>query len=339
MFEGNPDPTIRRAAATALGATRDRRSTESLRSGFREMPSDLPLARLPGEIGLRSAILEAISAQSGPGVYETLAVGIDSQNKYVRAAAAKAFGRVEDSRSADALIAAYKQDSDADVRAAALVALGSKRDPRIHALQVDALDRHHPDAIRVAAVESVVASATPGRSETLLRTLEEDSALAVRLAALRAVRALNEVPVDAVGARVRVEDLKTAEIVNVLNEAGWNPTGDRHRVYWWLTRSDGKSLLANWNTTKAVLLGDTIEGPKERAAYAVSAFVKLGRDEIIQPLVAALEQHGTPGLAEVFLNCGHGGLAQAAEDWAARHGYSIIRRPGSGNVTWGSLRG
>ena len=137
------------------------------------------------------------------------------------------------------------------------------------------------------------------------------------------------------------------------------------RVYSWIDHGDKKNVLANWEMSKDVLLYELfslhtrtnfVDG---RAVRAAEALVKLGREELIQDLVNLLNrgehtfdiagvsnaharQFYSPDrtererLAEVYLNCGHKRLAEAAEDWARHHGYLVKRSSGSPRVGWGA---
>lgn len=65
-------------------------------------------------------------------------------------------------------------------------------------------------------------------------------------------------------------------------------------------------------------------------------YIEKGETAGIPNLLSILDQHGDRAMAEDFLNCGHGQLNAAAVGWAARHGYSVSRGPGSHRVDWGS---
>ncbi len=65
------------------------------------------------------------------------------------------------------------------------------------------------------------------------------------------------------------------------------------------------------------------------------AFIGIGKEEIIPELIEKLNTVGNKTTAEAYLNCGHSGLANAAKEWAWRHGYSISTGSGNAPVGWG----
>ena len=62
----------------------------------------------------------------------------------------------------------------------------------------------------------------------------------------------------------------------------------------------------------------------------------VGAADTAKAMATSLVKLGDLEMAEAFLNCGSETLEQAAHDWAAAHGYTVISLPGSGGGTWGS---
>lgn len=58
----------------------------------------------------------------------------------------------------------------------------------------------------------------------------------------------------------------------------------------------------------------------------------VGRLDSADVLLASREEKV---IAEVYLNCRHKGLSKAAENWAARRGYSIPGGAGGAGPGWG----
>ena len=65
-------------------------------------------------------------------------------------------------------------------------------------------------------------------------------------------------------------------------------------------------------------------------------YIRLGRAGSEDVLIRALNKHGDKDMAVDYLNCGNDTLEQAAQDWAANHGYEVYTTPGvAGGPQWG----
>ena len=65
-------------------------------------------------------------------------------------------------------------------------------------------------------------------------------------------------------------------------------------------------------------------------------YIRLGRAGSEDVLMRALNKHGGKDMAVDYLNCGNDTLEQAAQDWAANHGYEVYTTPGvAGGPQWG----
>lgn len=73
-------------------------------------------------------------------------------------------------------------------------------------------------------------------------------------------------------------------------------------------------------------------------ATAYGFFIKQGVHGSEPTLINALKKYGDETMADVFLNCGNDALKRAAEDWAAKHGYTVdeVTSYGNGGIGWGS---
>jgi HEAT repeat protein len=67
-------------------------------------------------------------------------------------------------------------------------------------------------------------------------------------------------------------------------------------------------------------------------------YINQGEPGSEDALIEALNRFGNKGMAESYLNCGNGRLAQAAREWATRNGYRIVTTSGGGAAQWGSAR-
>ena len=123
-----------------------------------------------------------------------------------------------------------------------------------------------------------------------------------------------------------------------LKQLGWEPTKDREKVLMWLAARDKAQLTANWDTTKTVLLSEAGSGNVDAVANALYGFLGIGNASVIPDLKQNLNARGNKDIALVYLNCGQPELEAAAQDWAKRNGYQVIKTPGVSNSRkWGSL--
>ncbi|MEM9771028.1 MAG: HEAT repeat domain-containing protein [Cyanobacteria bacterium P01_D01_bin.73] len=128
------------------------------------------------------------------------------------------------------------------------------------------------------------------------------------------------------------------QAAKALDSLGWQPEGDREQVLFWLADRDKKKLKKNWDTTKAVLLGEAVSSNGEAVANALYGFVGIGDESVILDLKASLESRGTKEIALAYLNCGHPELEAAAQDWARSNGFQVVKsRTAEAAAEWGSF--
>jgi len=130
-----------------------------------------------------------------------------------------------------------------------------------------------------------------------------------------------------------------------------NDTSDdvRHAAAQGLTSFDkgdapGSKVHAQWKQTASAAL-DKVFQAKDYPAIAGAAhyYVRKGKEDTEPVLISALEAYGTKEMAEMYLNCGNEKLSAAAEEWAKKHYYTIVKRDipysTSAGPVWGSDRG
>ena len=87
---------------------------------------------------------------------------------------------------------------------------------------------------------------------------------------------------------------------------------------------------------KNVLIKDTESHNYHTIENAVYAFIGMGKEEILPVLAEKLTTDGKKAMAEVYLNCGHPELQEAAEEWADKNGYIISKSTEAPVITWGA---
>jgi len=128
------------------------------------------------------------------------------------------------------------------------------------------------------------------------------------------------------------------ELGAALKKIGWKPTSDTEQVYFWICNAAGANLKTQWEKTRQVLLADLKSLNQRRIENAVYTFVSLGKDDIVPELISILYARGDKEMAEMYLNCGHDGLHQAAQLWASAHGFRLMPLSGAGGdgTSWGN---
>jgi len=108
----------------------------------------------------------------------------------------------------------------------------------------------------------------------------------------------------------------------------------------WTNRSYARDYYDALQETEDYLVNDSIvryvlvSDVRLRVLYLA---MKLGTPGSEQQLIEVLDSHGDKEMAEDFLNCGSILLSDAAEDWAARHGYVVYTVTGGPRVSWGQF--
>ena len=178
----DPVPSVRQAAAEALGSTKDSVAVRALMEVLRSDESP-PVRRAAawslGEIG---------DAQAIPALTEALARDRDTE---VRKNAASALGDIDNPRATPALMTALERDAEASVRIEAAEALASIEDPAAIDVLIRVLDRDDDPGVRRAVIEAIDnmegARAVPAVSRAL-----RDANAEVRRAAAEALGSMDD---------------------------------------------------------------------------------------------------------------------------------------------------
>lgn len=141
---------------------------------------------------IRAAAMDAIGAlgKEAKGAGTTVKAALGDADESVRAAAARAYGAVEDGGDAVKTLSLKLLDKSEGVRAAALEGLRSLGDAAQTALpDVQAALKDASEGVRAAAAETLAALSDPERASALLTDLQpllKDASTSVRAAAARA---------------------------------------------------------------------------------------------------------------------------------------------------------
>jgi HEAT repeat protein len=126
-------------------------------------------------------------------------------------------------------------------------------------------------------------------------------------------------------------------VASALKKLEWSPRSEEERIHFAVAKRDRIDLRVNWNLARKVLLSDIDSTDYRIIENALFAFIGIGKSEIVSELVQNLKTKGNKTMAEAYLNCGHKELYKAARDWAAMHGYVILKGSGEAPVGWGSM--
>lgn len=251
-----------------------------------------------------SEVCEALGKIKDVRAVTSLIALLSDKSPQVRQSAANSLGEIKDSRAVEPLILLFK-DKDECVRWTSASALGEIGDSR--------------------ALPSVI-------------TLLDDQDMRVRQSAARAL--------GKIGDKSVVPSLKASltdwyvceEVTESLEKLGWQPYSSEEKTHLLVAKRDAKGLKDNWPQTKSVLLQDITSGNLRAIENALYAFIRLGKEEVIEELIQLLDAKGTETTAEAFLNCGNQKLSEAAKQWAGRRGYVVESRPGYSRMGWGDWK-
>ncbi len=280
----------------------------------------------------RAAI--ALGASSDAKAVDALIKALDDKDSFVRSFAAKALGDIGDSKAVAALIKAL-DDENLLVRRSAATALGHLGDPAALDPLIHALKNGH-FILRRSAAAALGELRHAGAIAPLIEALGSED-IYIRDSAATAldrigVNAIDPL-VDALGDWMRGP--KAAEILKSLN---WEPSSDAERVRFDIAERNGEAVLSNWEAAKKVLMDDANSENIRRAQNAVFALIGIGRDEVIEELVAILGENGSAEMARAFFDCGNGHLHEAARKWAKEHNVRLEDADGNPIVKWGAMK-
>lgn len=205
--------------------------------------------------------------------------------------------------------------------------------PLIRALADTRLDGHH--RLRVARVLADIKN--PKAVAPLIRALNDQNSLVRSNAALALGKLGDKAAIEPL--RGNLTDWECSRFTwQALQELGWTPETPSEEVYVKVAERDGVWLTQHQTLAMPILRRDlesTDDRIRKNALYACMA---LGRSEYLPLLIDLLDQHGTKGLAETYLNSGSAELARAAENWAKSQGYVIHAGRGERGARWGFMR-
>ena len=124
----------------------------------------------------------------------------------------------------------------------------------------------------------------------------------------------------------------------VLSELQWAPSTDEEIVRFKVALKELDFIQANWTLVRTVLTRDLYSKDPQKIQNALYAFIGIGRKEVIDDLITALNNKGDLRIAEAYLNSGQNKLVAAAEVWAMNNGQEVHQfKKGIQPVQWGRL--
>ncbi len=344
------DESVRRSAAVALGQLHDAQAVEPLIGSLKDQDRDV-----------RRSAAVALGQLHDARAVDPLIASLKDNDPVVKENAAEALGELGDARAVESLIACLKDDGMGTYAfGQALARLGKPsvvpliaclknraRGVRYHAADVlgqlrdaQAVEpliaclKDQDEIVKANAAQALGKLGDARAAEPLIASLKDQD---------RRVRYQAFYALDSLGVVRTVEGLVEQlpdwslndKIGAALKKLGWKPTSDTEQVYSWICNRDDVNLKANWEKSKQVLLADVRSGNQRKIENAVYTFVSLGREEIVPHFIDILNTQGTAAMAETYLNCGHGGLAESARSWASARGFKIISSSRGGEARWG----
>jgi len=97
-----------------------------------------------------------------------------------------------------------------------------------------------------------------------------------------------------------------------LNAMEWKPKFASERVHYYLATGQEQTVLDNWKVNKQILLLDLKSGDMLRIEYAIQAFFRLGKENMVAEMIKIMQDERSRIIAQAFLGCGNEQLHQAA---------------------------
>ena len=127
-------------------------------------------------------------------------------------------------------------------------------------------------------------------------------------------------------------------VAKILQTLQWTPRSDEELAHFQVALKNSQFIENNWELVRRVLTRDLNSKDSPDVENALYAFIGIGRKEVVEDLVAVLNDKGNLPIAEAYLNCGQSRLADAAEIWAMNNGYKVHQfKKGIQPVQWGSM--
>jgi len=304
----DPDWQVRVSAAKALGDTKDPRAVEPL------------IVALKGtEFHVQEGAAEALGKIGAPAV-ESLILSLKDPDSLAPGAIfpsrfqSRVVGALEriGAPAVDALITALK-DPDWQVRWGAAVALGGIKDTRAVEYLITTLKDPNSRVVR-GAVGALGAIKDPRAVDPLIEKLKEYLYVDVRRSAA-----------------CTLGEFKDPRAVEPLIAALRDDGRVRNCAAW---------ALLNDPVEADVLVRALRERNLDVIVKAYPLFIMKGEPGSEDALIQALNSRGSVEMATAFLNSGNAKLKEAAQQWAAAHGYHSTTLFGhwGENASWGSKK-
>ena len=347
------NPYVQRSAAESLARIGGRDSMKLLIVELRNHRSDIRKKTVEtlGEIGGSQAVMPLITVlgDNDPEVRKAaqealvkiesihtigpLMAALKHENSDVRAAAAEVLGKMS-SPALEPLIAAL-WDENWEVREEAAKALGKLKD-RCAVNPLIAVLKYEDSCVRPKTWKDL--STTIGLVAEPLTTpfITQDIRVRLHIAVITALGQIGDKRV----VPVLVDALQcwdtAAAAASALEILGWSAESPEDKVHFLVAKKDGSALRQIWGQTRQVLLKDIKSDEDEIVKNALYAFIAIGREDIIEELIAILNTKTDVTLAETYCNCGNKKLTDAAQLWAQKHGCYVKTDSGTYAIRWGS---
>lgn len=247
--------------------------------------------------------------------------------------AVEKLGELGDKKAVEPLIRLL-QDDNSSVRSYAAEALGRIGDARAIDPLINIL--HNDDGYLRGHVIEALGSLKARKSTDLLISLLIDEDYYIRKKAIIALGNIGDKKVIPSLEKSLMDWYSGGEAAIALTKLNWKPYSIDSRIHFFVAKKYREQLEQNWTDTKRVLLEDIRSNNSIIIRNALYTFIGIGNSEIIPELIESLNEHGTKVTAEAYLNSGHKELSDAAELWAYRNGYEIVKNSYANSpVNWG----
>ncbi len=103
-----------------------------------------------------------------------------------------------------------------------------------------------------------------------------------------------------------------------LNAMEWKPKFASERIHYYLAVGQEQTVLDDWKLNKQILLLDLKSGNMLKTEYAVQAFFRLGKENMVAEMIKIMQDEQSRIIAQAFFECGNETLRQAAQKFMKR---------------------
>ncbi len=300
------DVEVRKASARALGRLDDESAV---------LPLIKPLQNSSPELSKAAAdALVRLEAKAIPHLISQLEKDVSNRNAPDKSALTANVLARTCSAAVEPLITLIQQSDIAALRAVAADALAQIGKPAVEPLIDELLQE---DLTFRSPLENILARIGQPALKPVIRLMESTDEL-VRRAAIAILGDIWEQGAEKPLIKA-LADWKNRQLAaKGLNAMEWLPKFASDRVHYYLAVGQEQTVLDDWKVNKQILLLDFKSGIMLRTEYAIQAFLRLGKENLVPEMIQIMKDEQSRIIAQAFFQCGNEPMRQAALNFMKR---------------------